>query len=265
MNLVFGTVLLFLIFSPGIIFRFSYFSRPFSTRAIHSNIIQDIFWSIIPAIFINFLALSFFKHYFKKELDFQILGFLLLPNNDSNLLKTSFENIAKYQNDIIEYIGIVLFISIVLGYSFKELVRFFKLDRKYLFFRFSNKWHYILSGEILDFPDVPDEFSELNFKGIDILCEIGGNEIIYIGELMYYYIDANGELDSILLRYPFRKNLKDRRGKYYEIPCRYLIILTKTILNINVRYFNIEKQPDQINSELNLLVAAPPPSNAGGS
>jgi hypothetical protein len=244
MNLLFASVLLFIIFSPGIIFRWSYFSPPFSRRTIQSTIFQDIFWAIIPGLFINFVCLALIKKYYNIEIDFKTLGFLLLPNNDSTLLQNSFDKIQVNQGNIIKYLITTIAISSILGYSLKWAVRILKLDRKFQLFRFSNKWHYLLSGEILDFPGIPDKFSNITVKGIDVLCQIGNKEIIYLGELIYYHIDSNGELDSIILRYPFRRDLDNDDNdpeKFYEIPCRFLIVPAKTILNINIRYFNIRR------------------------
>lgn len=101
-----------------------------------------------------------------------------------------------------------------------------------------------MSGECLDFPHTPDSFSEVNFRVIDILCGVGGETYIYSGELFDWYVDELGELESIHLRNPYRRKIRDDfaaepTNSRYKIPTRFLIVPYKSIININVRYFAV--------------------------
>lgn len=142
----------------------------------------------------------------------------------------------------------VFFIGLLGGRLCWIIVRSCKLDRKYRFFRFSNKWHYIFSGECLDFPDTPDDYEEITDKIINVLCRVNNKTILYTGEYFNYYIDNNGNLEAVHLKYPIRRMLEDDKKdivsindyntKYYEIESRYLVIPNSDIININFRYLN---------------------------
>jgi len=122
-------------------------------------------------------------------------------------------------------------------------VRWLKLDRKLKLFRFSNDWHYLLSGEFLDFPEVPDDPEEVSFKLVNVLTNVGAEQMIYIGELIHFTLSDDGGLENIVLKDAKRRFLKDDllENRYYEIPGRYITIPYKTIININIRYFYLEE------------------------
>lgn len=247
MNLIAGTVLLFIILSPGVVFRLSYLSAPFSRRHLNVNFIYDITWSIIPGLFIQFLGIYLVGIY-DYAVNFEHIGYLLFPpSNTPETIKNVFLNLEKNRTLIIGYYLFVLLLGAGLGFLLKFFVRICKLDRKFRLFRFSNKWHYIFHGEVLDFPHIPDTFEQVNRTYIDLLCQIGSEQYIYIGEFFDYYYDEKGDLDSIHLRIPIRRKLElntdgifQQISEYYDIPSRFIIIPYKTILNINVRYFHLD-------------------------
>lgn len=65
--------------------------------------------------------------------------------------------------------------------------------------------------------------------------------MLYTGEYFNYYIDKDGNLEAVHLKYPIRRYLaNDEVGKkeYYKIESRYLVIPNSDIININFRYFS---------------------------
>lgn len=244
MNFIFVTTLIFIILIPGFLFRLSYFSSPFSKRISASNLIADLTWSVIPGVLFHLVATLIVERTTTYTIKYDYIGFLLLTVNDKNTIADVFVNIRTFIPEILFYNLGVLIAAIMLGWLCKSIVRAAKLDRTTRLFRFSNKWHYILTGECLDFPHISDSYNDINFKVVDVLCQVGNESHIYIGELLDWYSDENGNLDSIHLRNPFRRKLSadnepvDKR--YYKIPTRYLIIPYKNILNINARYFHVQ-------------------------
>lgn len=245
MNFVFVTVLIFIILIPGFLLRFSYFSPPFSKRYSAANLVSDLTWSIIPSFIIHGIALAVVAKYTSYSINFNYLGYLLLAVNDKASISEVFTNIHAFLPEIFFYNLSILCFAIIAGWAGKSIVRRLKLDRTTRLFRFSNKWHYILTGECLDFPHIKDSFDDINFKMVDVLCQVGNESYIYIGELFDWYSDENGHLESIHIRNPYRRKLNrdgiipKSESKYYKIPTRYLIIPYKTIININARYFNV--------------------------
>jgi len=253
MNFIFVTTLIFIILIPGFLFRLSYFTLPFSKRFLAANLISDITWSIIPSFLFHFIAALFVANHTRFSIRFDYLGYLLLSINDKAAIKEVFENIKTHLLPILYYNFSVIGGAIVLGMISRKIVRGFKLDRQYRLFRFSNKWYYILTGECLDFPHIADSFVAINFRVVDILCMVGNEAHIYIGELFDWYTDESGNLDSIHLRNPYRRKMgedeKDPSKRYYKIPTRYLIIPYKSIVNINVRYFHVEIQDPSLTTQ----------------
>jgi len=245
MNFIFVTVLIFIILIPGFLLRLSYFSAPFSKKFTGTNLIIDLTWSILPGLLIHFIATLLVPIFTTYSIRYDYVGVLLLSITDKVLIPEIFNNIQKFLPQIIGYNLCILAFSIITGYVGKSIVRHFKLDRKWRFFRFSSRWYYVLSGECLDFRHVPDSYEDINFKLVDVLCQVGNEQVIYIGELIDWYLDDAGNLDTIHLRNPFRRKLsaddKPIAERYYRIPTRYLVIPYKNIININVRYFAIKE------------------------
>ncbi len=141
------------------------------------------------------------------------------------------------------YCTFVMTISFFAGHASRKIIRVLKFDRKFKLFRFTNDWHYLLSGEFLDFPEVPDHPEEVSFKLVNALTSVGSQQMIYIGELIHFTLSDEGGLENIVLKDAKRRLLQDdlSENRYYEIPGRYITIPYKTIVNINIRYFYLEE------------------------
>lgn len=63
MSFAFVTILLLLISLPGYVLRRSYFTSKFSIKYIPTNIINELFWSFFPAIFIHGIAILIIERF----------------------------------------------------------------------------------------------------------------------------------------------------------------------------------------------------------
>lgn len=241
MNFVFVTVILFCILTPGFLFRVGYFSPPFSRKFTTTNLINDLTWSIVPGLLIQFTCIGLIECCSDYKIRIDYIGALLLSINDKALITEIFNNIHSHLAPISIYNILLLSFSYVAGFLFHRIVRWQKLDRRYRVFRFTNKWHYILSGEYLDFPDVKDTYQDIDIIIVDVLCIIGNEQYIYSGQLLYHYYTDTGDLDTIHIKYPMRRKLSDdnKEDRYYQIPSKFLMIPYKTVSNINVRYIRL--------------------------
>jgi hypothetical protein len=90
---------------------------------------------------------------------------------------------------------------------------------------------------------------------VNVLTSTGGQQVIYIGELIHFTLSDDGGLDNIVLKDAKRRLLNDdlKEDRYYEIPGRYLTIPYKTIININIRYFYLADVTDEGFDENDLL------------
>ena len=240
MSFAVSTLFLFLFILPGITFKRAYLSSVFSRKLKFSGILDEVFWALFPSIImhiISFLLLSAASTIFDFEFDLKrVLSIALLPQ----------ENEAVYVDIFFAYLlycTFVMTISFFAGHASRKIIRILKFDRKFKLFRFTNDWHYLLSGEFLDFPEVPDHPEEVSFKLVNALTSVGSQQMIYIGELIHFTLSDEGGLENIVLKDAKRRLLQDdlSENRYYEIPGRYITIPYKTIVNINIRYFYLEE------------------------
>lgn len=257
MNIAFTTILLFIILAPGFLARNAYNSSKLSINDTNRNIVNELTWSIIPSLTLHILFISIIQNFSSYYIDFEQLGNLILGVTVSNKAELSFKQLGYFKYAIFFYNLFLFTFSFIVGYGFRELVRLLEIDRKIRYFRFSNKWHYIFSGECLDFPDVPDTYQQITDKIINILCKVNGKSVLYSGEFFNYYIDSKGDLEAVHLRSPIRRYLEKDSAvdqDYYVIPSRYLVIPNSEIININFRYFALEEvaepTPEEIKNSL---------------
>jgi hypothetical protein len=257
MNIAFTTILLFLILAPGFLARNAYNSSKLSVKDTNRNIVNELTWSIIPSLTLHIFLIFLLQNFSSYYIDFEQLGNLILGVTTSNKAELSFKQLGHFKYAIFFYNLFLFTFSFIIGYGLRELVRHFEIDRKIRYFRFSNKWHYIFSGECLDFPDVPDEYEQITDKLINILCKVNGKSVLYTGEFFNYYIDSKGDLEAVHLRSPIRRYLEkdnDEGKEYYIIPSRYLVIPNSEIININFRYFALEEVTAPTDEEIENLI-----------
>lgn len=244
MNIAFTTIIIFIILAPGFLSRIAYNSSKLSIYNSNKNIVNELTFSIIPAILFQIFGVFVINNLTSYYIDFELLGNLIMGNSKPQDIKNNFCLIDKYKYPIFFYNLLIFSFAFLTGYLLRKLVRKCKLDRKIRYLRFSNKWHYIFTGECLDFPDVPDQFEDINEKIVNVLCKVNGKNILYTGTLFNYYINNTGDLEAIHLKYPIRRMLDDDNvtgdsEKYYVIESRYLVIPNNDIINLNFRYFNL--------------------------
>jgi hypothetical protein len=240
-----STLFLFLFILPGITFKRAYLSSSFSRKLKFSNILDEVFWALFPSIimhFLSYLLILALSPVLPFEFDLQkLLSTVLLENKEYSAFFLTY----------LYYCSFVITVSFFAGHTSRKIIRALKLDRKFKLFRFSNDWHYLLSGEFLDFPEVPDHPEEVSFKMVNVLTNTGGKQMIYIGELIHFTLSDEGGLDNIVLKDAKRRLLEDdlKENRHFEIPGRYITIPYKTIVNINIRYFYLADITEDIEEE----------------
>jgi len=234
-----STLFLFLFILPGITFKRAYLSSVFSRKLKFSGLLDEVFWAVFPSIVMHFVSYGILlasESFLQFDFDLTAVLSKALFEGDS-------EEYASVFLTYLYYCMFVIAVSFFAGHVSRKVVRILKLDRKFRLFRFSNDWHYLLSGEFLDFPEVPDKPEEVSFKLVNALTNVGGKQMIYIGELIHFTLSDEGGLENIVLKDAKRRLLEDDllENRYYEIPGRYITIPYKTIININIRYFYLEE------------------------
>ena len=260
MNIIYGSIVLFLALLPGIVFRKSYLASEFSRKLISEKVIDDIIWAVVPGVIIHSLSFIIVPYISNYEFDLELIGNFISGNNNEKVLSDIYKNIQCYYKEISAYYLLMCIIAFNGGHFSRVLVRLFKWDIKFKQFRFTNRWYYILSGESLMFPNqkIMWDISEKDYMSIDVLSKTSsGHNILYKGILYNYHLTNDGGLESIVLQWPRRRYLYDEnimleekskrktkkrktiRFKYTEIPSTKLIIPFENIENINLRLIQI--------------------------
>jgi len=260
MNFAFVSVLLLFITLPGIAFRRSYYSSRFSLNYISTNLVNELVWAIIPAILLHAFAILIIEKASAYRFDLEGIGYLIVGGNEKDEIHKIFKQIEINIDDILGYfIGLSLFAAL-LGTLCRMIVRGFGLDILIKILRFPNRWHYLFTGEYLDFEKGWKYHEKIDFIIVDILMLVGNESIIYSGILEEYYLSkTSGGLDSIMIKYPSKKSISaSGMSEYREIPGDYLTIQYDKILNINIQYYEFkdrevdekeEPDIDEVNSE----------------
>ncbi len=244
MNLALSTLIVILILSPGFVYSIGYHSSKLSVRKKDRVLLNELIKSIVPAILIQALGVWSVNHLTIFTVNFELLGSLLISDLSQAEAKLAFQQIERALTPLLTYQMIILTGAYGLGNLVRFGIRKSKLDRRFRVFRFPNKWYYILSGECLDFPHVKDSYYNISYTAVDVLCKVNNLSYIYTGELFDFYVDPDGELNSLHLRYANRQLLTETSVSPldpYAIPGKYTIIPGSNIINLNIRYISLEE------------------------
>ena len=261
MNIALATLTLLVILYPGFLFRRFYFTEEFSKEYFKQSVTDLIFSSIVPGFLIHFLGYLFFIKG-RTEIDVFTIGTLLSGTSDAVKVTQAFKAVYEKAPAIISYFVGVSIVGMILGLLAKLVVRNFKLDRKFKLFRFQNEWHYIFSGEILDFPKVPGHADDVDFTYIDALVKTDEGTVIYSGLLADYILTKDAGIDRIYLTEVKRRFLKAdapeedpdakleenteeifQDSRYYYLPGQFFIIPYSSIINLHLTYYKVRLNP----------------------
>ncbi len=233
MNIAIVSLAIFLIVSPAIIARRTYFTKELSKSFTNKNTLQEIFSAIFLAGILHSIWITFVE-LIGHKIDFDILFKLLFDPRSI----TDYSNITDNIYKIILYFISLTATSALFSYLFRNLVRVKKWDRKTNFLRYDNNWYYLFSGEVLDIKKYSDDdeisSDDVNHRLVDVLAKSNDSEVIYRGNLIDYQLDKNNSVEYIVLSYPMKK----QNGVNKLITSNYFVIPYSEILNINLKYLS---------------------------
>ena len=144
MNLVFGSLFLFILISPGLLFRFSYLQGSYSKLAFKVSAVDEILWALIPALILHLKAIWWLESIFEIPVNLNVIYQLITAKDtDLNAVQNNLTGFAFY-------IAFLILVGILLGFFARLVVRKLRLDLQWKFLRFGNEWYYLLSGEMLN-------------------------------------------------------------------------------------------------------------------
>lgn len=255
MNLLLGSILLFILITPGLVFRVSYLQGTYAKVNFKASAVDEIFWAIIPALIIQLSALTVLRVWFGVDVRVDVFYALITGASSDRI---PFTILQQGFFPFLLYLFSLIGAAVALGQALRAGVRKFKLDIRYPLFRLNNEWHYLFSGEILDFPGVPGESENIELIQIDVLVGSGEERVIYSGILRDYYLSKDNGLDRLYLSQVYRRKLKDDLSpddqqavqqldeRYYQMPGELFVISYANISNMNVTYhrFSLTDETD---------------------
>lgn len=259
MNIALATLFLLILLYPGFIFRRFYYTEEFSREYFKQTITDLLVAAILPSALLHIAGYFLFVQH-RYNIDISTIGTLLSGTSDGVKVTAAFQNIYANAGKIVIYFIAVSILAALCGLLAKYIVRKLKLDRKFKLFRFQNEWHYIFSGEILDFPRVPGDASDISIRYIDALVKSDQGTIIYTGILADYVLSKDGGIDRIYLTNVKRRYLRDDKmnqpqeadndERYYYLPGQFFIIPYLQVINLHITYYKIEVTDDELTEEL---------------
>lgn len=258
MNIAFPALLILLLALPGAVFRYTYargswgWSSPISFRTIS----DELAYSAVFAVGLHFVWLgigSFFGHHA------DVISLLAMLSGNYGVRGERYESSL---NSIAQHTGVVGFYHIslllsaaVLGRLSHRFVRWAELDLKTQVFRFRNEWHYLLTGEILRFEEVSIDAREIDGVFLSAIID-HGEQYLYRGIVEDWSFNAEGQLDTIRLRFTHRRRLEaDRKteqqglpggfippdDRYYEIHGDLFVLRYAEVKTLNLDYFSLSE------------------------
>lgn len=263
MNIALPALLIFLLVLPGIALRYTYlkgwwrWNSPVSIQSIS----DEVAYSIICAGILHVAWYSIVSILGFGKPDLRSVLVLLIGGGagSSEDLPSAIAATVESPFRVVGYFLSILIFSGLLGLVAHILVRKWRLDRKTKALRFKNEWHYLLSGEVLEF----SEFQPLERQGIvdgvylSAIVKHGRSDVLYRGIVADWLLDSKGDLDRILLRGAHRRNLENDRApgqdrnnddpayqddpRYYDIEGNFLVVRYQELTTINIEYVFVDE------------------------
>ena len=250
MNLAFPALCILLLALPGVLFRKA-FARaaisiggrstnrhvvnkyPVSIRPMTEEISISLVWTIIlHVVWLNLLAFANWLIPCFKECniihwppDYESIirvlhgsSSLVSGSSGPNEYARALDYVAESRHHIIAYfLGLYAF-SFVTGRISLELVRYFRLDHRFMMVRLEDQWFYFLRGEIFSFHEfrkfLPegDKSPEICGTYISVVIPQSGKDYLYKGFLWDFHLDREGKLDRLVLHHAIRSEFAPEVG-----------------------------------------------------
>lgn len=260
MEFAVSALVLLVLLLPGFILQTSYtkgfwrWNSPTSARPLTEQIPGGIVTaSILHLIWTSVCA------WLGHHIDLSALTMFLLSSygHDDEFFKTTLASITHHPYKVFIYFISLYLGSALLGYLSHYLVRRYKLDRRTRILRFNNEWFYLLSGEITEFVEYPEDLGKVDGVYLTTIVHHSGKDYLYRGIVADFFFDKSGNLDRVLLTLAHRRPLlADREAgrefdhdeiddRYYSIEGDYFILRYSEMSTINLDYFFIEEEGSQ--------------------
>ena len=237
MNFVFQALVIFAFALPGVVFSSAYnIGRKWSfpvgrlgafTERVPKTLIHAAWLNCLWACIVSSFSLIVPNLVWSIDFDSVVCWLSNTFGNNQSHFDRALKSLTASPVRVFLYFAFLYPFSWCMGYLFHEYIRGGKWDRLLRFFRFDNAWHYLLKGEVLDFSDQAYRRSSEdrpnlttgNYQATIIAAgvEISGIAYLYIGVLIDFFFDSDGNLERVLLEGVNRRRLEDDARKAHKI------------------------------------------------
>jgi hypothetical protein len=275
MNLVFGSLFLFILISPGLLFRFAYLQGSYAKLSFKVSAVDEILWALIPAFLFHFIGLWYVEHILHIPVRLDLIYELVTGK------ETDFIFVKSSLTTFIIYMAALLKGGAILGFLSRVIVRKLRFDLYWKFLRFGNEWYYLLSGEMLNLPEresnerwytstvtyfrkVFKPKAQVELIQVDAVIKSSEGDLIYSGILKDYFLSKDNGLDRIYLSNVYRRSFKndlqdeeknpgflarDTDERYYAMPGDFFVITYDKIQNLNITYYLQDTTVEEVSDE----------------
>lgn len=246
MNVALPALIVFFLLLPGFVFRTN-LKRVERTSLDFSPFGQLVTEAILWALLLHagWLTLSdlLFAHDFKPVVLMKLLSSAPATQAEAT------EAVGLQFNWIAAYFSSLLITSFIVPKAIRSIISRCRLDRadaKFSsLFRFHQApWYYLLSGADFRSDDTPD------FIKVSAIVEVGKEAVLYVGVLDEFYVDADGQLDRIVLQNVARrpissdKNTSDQAAdalanRFYDVDGDSFVLRYNEAITLNIQYVRL--------------------------
>ncbi|NHZ93497.1 hypothetical protein F2P45_31510 [Massilia sp. CCM 8733] len=249
MNIALPALIAFLLLLPGFIFR-TRLKRSERTSLDFSPfgqvVAEAVLWSLMAHLAWLALSAVVFGQRFEPLVLMELLSSAPAIQADATVaVAAGFGWIAAY------FVSLFL-ASFVLPTMARLIISRYRLDRSTAplgpFFRFHDApWYYLLTGADFKDEDAPD------FIIVSAVVEIAKEAVLYVGVLDEFFVDAEGQLDRMVLQGVSRRPMvADKPGpdaaeasdseRFYEVDGDSFVLRYSETITLNVQYVKITEE-----------------------
>lgn len=246
MNVALPALIVFFLLLPGFIFRTN-LKRAERASLDFSPFGQLVAEGILWALVLHFSWLGLSHLVFER--DFAPVVLLKLLSSAPTPQAEAIEAVGSQFNWIAAYFSTLIAVSFVLPQAVRHIISRYRLDRADAIlsrlFRFHQApWYYLLTGADFKSGEEPD----LIF--VSAIVEVGKSAVLYVGVLDEFYVDADGQLDRLVLQNVVRRPIeadKEQGGsdantadnRFYDIDGDSFVLRYSEAITLNIQYVRL--------------------------
>lgn len=254
MNVALPALIVFFLLLPGFIFRTN-LKRVERTSLDFSPFGQVAAEAILWALALHSLWLYVSHLVFKH--DFEPVVLMKLLSSASTIQAEATDIVGRQFNWIAAYFATLISVAFALPKLIRYVISRYRLDRAGAplseIFRFHQApWYYLLTGADFERDEAPD------FIVVSAIVEIGKEAVLYVGVLDEFYVDAEGQLDRLVLqsvvRRPISKDKSDAsiassaETRFYAVDGDSFVLRYSEAITLNIQYVRLTPEDTELDA-----------------